>query len=96
MIRQTGATFTFNSKSASTDVISSFALTSPFYLGSMSQNKSALTPGVIGAIYYAKIYNGETLVADIIPVKKSDGTLCLYDKQRNMYLYNKGTGTVTT
>lgn len=33
-------------------------------------------------------------VADMIPVKKSDGTLCLYDKVRKKYIYNAGTGTL--
>lgn len=50
--------------------------------------------GVVGKIYYAQIYSGDTLVADMIPVKKSDGTLCLYDKVRKKYIYNAGTGTL--
>lgn len=48
----------------------------------------------MGKIYYAQIYSGDTLVADMIPVKKSDGTLCLYDKVRKKYIYNAGTGTL--
>lgn len=50
--------------------------------------------GVVGKIYYAQIYSGSNLVADMIPVKKSDGTLCLYDKVRKKYIYNAGTGTL--
>lgn len=50
--------------------------------------------GVVGKIYYAQIYSGDTLVADMIPVKKSDGTPCLYDKVRKKYIYNDGTGTL--
>lgn len=51
--------------------------------------------GLKGKIYYSKIYSGSDLIADMIPVKKSDGTLCLYDKVRDKYLYNKGSGNLT-
>ena len=58
------------------------------YLGNMSKNSTPAGTGVVGKIYYAQIYSGDTLVADMIPVKKSDGTLCLYDKVRKKYIYN--------
>ena len=50
---------------------------------------------MVGAIIYAKIYSGSELVADMIPVKKADGTLCLYDKVRKKYIYKSGNGAVT-
>ena len=78
-----------------TDAIDSFKLSSPYYLGNMSKNSTPAGTGVVGKIYYAQIYSGDTLQADMIPVKKSDGTLCLYDKVRKKYIYNAGTGTVT-
>lgn len=95
IINQTGVSYQFGDTTVATDVIDSFALTSPYYLGNMSKNGAPAGTGVVGKIYYAQIYSGDTLVADMIPVKKSDGTLCLYDKVRKKYIYNAGTGTLT-
>lgn len=95
IINQTGVNFQVGNDTAATDAIDSFTLSSPFYLGNMSKNSAPAGTGVVGKIYYAQIYSGDTLVADMIPVKKSDGTLCLYDKVRKKYIYNAGTGTLT-
>ena len=44
-------------------------------------------------LYYCKIWNGDTLVKDLIPVEKaSDNTICLYDLISNTFLENSGTG----
>lgn len=94
-IKQNGATTTFGNNSVTLDNAGNFALTSPFYIGCMSKNGEAAGAGLKGKIYYAKIYSGSELVADMIPVKKADGTLCLYDEIRKKYLYNKGSGAVT-
>lgn len=94
-IKQNGATATFGNNSVTLDNAGNFALTSPFYIGCMSKNGEAAGAGLKGKIYYAKIYSGSELVADMIPVKKADGTLCLYDEIRKKYLYNKGSGAVT-
>ena len=93
-IKQNGATATFGNNSVTLDNAGNFALTSPYYIGCMSKNGEAAGAGLNGKIYYAKIYSGSNLVADMIPVKKSDGTLCLYDKVRKKYIYNAGTGTL--
>lgn len=95
VIKQNGATATFGNNSVTLDNAGDFALTSPYYIGCMSKNGEAAGAGLKGKIYYSKIYSGSDLVADMIPVKKSDGTLCLYDKVRKKYLYNKGSGAVT-
>lgn len=95
IIEQTGASYKVGDTTVATDVIDSFEISSPYYLGNMSKNGTPAGTGVVGKIYYAQIYSGNTLVADMIPVKKSDGTLCLYDKVRKKYIYNAGTGTVT-
>ena len=95
VIKQNGATATFGNNSVTLDNADNFALTSPYYIGCMSKNGEAAGAGLKGKIYYSKIYSGSDLVADMIPVKKSDGTLCLYDKVRKKYLYNKGSGAVT-
>ena len=94
IINQTGVSYQFGDTTVATDAIDSFALTSPYYLGNMSKNGAPAGTGVTGKIYYAQIYSGDTLQADMIPVKKSDGTLCLYDKVRKKYIYNAGTGTL--
>nr|DAH10498.1 MAG TPA: GDSL like Lipase Acylhydrolase [Caudoviricetes sp.] len=94
-IKQNGATATFGNNSVTMDNAGNFTLTSPFYIGNMSKNGSPAGTGLVGKIYYAKIYSGDAMVADMIPVKKSDGTLCLYDKARKKYIYNDGTGIVT-
>lgn len=95
IINQTGVSYQFGDTTVATDAIDSFALTSPYYLGNMSKNGAPAGTGVTGKIYYAQIYSGDTLQADMIPVKKSEGTLCLYDKVRKKYIYNAGTGTLT-
>lgn len=94
IINQTGVSYQFGDTTVATDAIDSFTLTSPYYLGNMSKNGAPAGTSVTGKIYYAQIYSGDTLVADMIPVKKSDGTLCLYDKVRKKYIYNAGTGTL--
>jgi uncharacterized protein YjdB len=93
-IKQNGATTTFGSNSVTLDNAGNFALTSPFYIGCMSKNGKAAGAGLKGKIYYSKIYSGSNLVADMIPVKKSDGTLCLYDKVRKKYIYKSGNGHI--
>ena len=94
IINQTGVSYQFGDTTVATDAIDSFTLTSPYYLGNMSKNGAPAGTCVTGKIYYAQIYSGDTLQADMIPVKKSDGTLCLYDKVRKKYIYNAGTGTL--
>lgn len=44
-------------------------------------------------LYYFKIYNGEELIMDFIPVKRNeDNIICLYDKVTKQYFTNQGTG----
>lgn len=95
VIKQNRATATFGNNTVNLDEVGNFVLTSPFCIGCMSKNGEAAGAGLKGKIYYSKIYSGSNLVADMIPVKKSDGTLCLYDRIRNKYIYKSGTGTIT-
>lgn len=44
-------------------------------------------------IYSCKIYDGDVLVRDFIPVKDENGVYCLYDKVTGKKFYNKGSGT---
>ena len=43
-------------------------------------------------VYSCKIYDGDTLVRDFIPVLNADGEACLYDKVEPKFYYNQGTG----
>ena len=45
-----------------------------------------------GQIYYAKFYNGSTLIRDFIPVLDKNGTPCMFDKVEHKFYYNAGTG----
>ena len=93
-IKQNGTTFNFGSSSVDTDSIDSFSLTSPLYIGNMSKNGTNAGTGLKGKIYYAKIYSGDVLISHLIPVKKDDGVLCLYDNVRNKYIYKLGSGSI--
>lgn len=45
---------------------------------------------------YIKIWNNnDILVAEFVPVVKTDGTVCMYNKVNGAYYYNAGTGTFT-
>lgn len=47
-------------------------------------------------IYYAKIWDGDTLVRDFVPViRKSDSVLGMYDLVNNVFYTNVGSGTFT-
>lgn len=43
-------------------------------------------------IYYCKIWDGETLVRDLIPVLDGNDVPCMFDTITNEFLYNKGSG----
>ena len=46
-----------------------------------------------GKIYYCKLWNDQTLIRDLVPVKrKSDNVICMYDKVTRQYFTNQGTG----
>lgn len=45
------------------------------------------------AIDYVKIYDGETLVQDFIPVLDNDGVACMFDQVSETLYYNDGTGS---
>lgn len=51
--------------------------------------------GYMGAsrFYGAKIYLGNLLIMDLIPVKDGNNVACIYNKVNREFLYNQGTGT---
>ena len=46
----------------------------------------------IGKIYYAKIWDNDTLIRDYLPCLDKDGIACLYDQVNKEYYYNAGSG----
>lgn len=95
-IIQDGANFTFNGTKISCDAISDLTINANYYIGNCSNNGEPYTgKGFNGTFYYAKLKSNQELVMDLIPVKKSDGTLCLYDKIGQKYLYNLGSGNLS-
>lgn len=44
-------------------------------------------------LYYFKMYNGESLTLDLIPVLDQNNIPCMYDKVSDQFFYNQGTGT---
>lgn len=95
-IIQDGADFTLNETTVSCDAISDLTINANYYIGNCNNNGEPYTgKGFNGTFYYAKIKSNQELVMDLIPVKKSDGTLCLYDKIGQKYLYNLGSGNLS-
>ena len=43
-------------------------------------------------IYYLKMYESNSLVLDLIPVKDKNDVVCMYDKVSDTFFYNQGTG----
>ncbi len=52
--------------------------------------ETGLSYGHIGNIWLGKIWNGDTLVRDYIPVVDGDNRGCFYDKTLNALFYSKG------
>ena len=42
-------------------------------------------------LFSSKIYQGNLLVQDLIPVLDEDGIICMFNKVKKEYHYNKGT-----
>ena len=50
---------------------------------------------LVGKIYYCKIWNDTTLVANFIPALDTTNTPCMYDTVTQTAFYNQGTGQFT-
>lgn len=80
-----------------TETDPSFALTRPLYIFATNRAGSPVkdNQGVYNAkISYFKIYENDTLICDLIPVRrKSDNVIGMYDKVTNEFFMNNGTGS---
>ena len=61
------------------------------YLFANNNNRIAQLP-MKGYIWYFKIYEGDILVRDYIPVLDLSNRPCLYDKVEDKFYYNQGSG----
>lgn len=89
-------TFTFNGTDVSINDASGMDFNNhTAYICNVNNNGQPYTDaGFGGDLYFCQIFDGSNLIADFVPVKKTDGTLCLYDKIKHTYLYNLGTGKI--
>lgn len=62
-----------------------------FYLFNFNNAGAAYSKGTSQRLYWFKMYHGDTLVADLIPVRKN-GVCCMYDLCTERFLYNIGSG----
>lgn len=75
---------------------SSYLNNYPLYLFGTNINNTSVNYNGYTRIYSCKLYNGETVVANLTPVKKIDGTICMYDSIKDRYFHNAGTGNFIT
>lgn len=74
--------------------IKSFSTRAPFGLFGIVEYKGdglrlgyIIPKSKVYKLYYFKAFEKDLLIAEMIPVKDSSGTLCLYDTVRNRYFY---------
>lgn len=72
-----------------------FTSTHTLYIGDTNRANAAYRPISSIKIYNFKIYNGNTLVRDFIPIKTITNAYGLWDKVNKVFYPNAGTGTFT-
>ncbi|MBQ7245033.1 MAG: hypothetical protein IJS34_01530, partial [Alphaproteobacteria bacterium] len=65
------------------------------YLFAINQAGSAHSYTYTGKIYYAKIWDNNTLVQDLVPAKNASGVIGMYDTVSGAFFTNAGSGTFT-
>ena len=83
--------FTINNNDIKKIPFEIFQNSQNMYLFANNNNGIAQLP-MKGYIWYFKIYEGDTLVRDYIPVIDSSNRPCLYDKVEKKCYYNQGSG----
>lgn len=70
------------------------ASTLPLYFGGINANGSGTDRPFVGQIYDIKIWQGSTLVRDMVPcLKNADNSIGMYDKVEGKFYANAGTGS---
>jgi len=75
----------------SKNIIDNYNLNLNLYAFAMNKNGVAANFSR-ARLYKLKLYFGDSLVRDYVPVIDSDDVPCLYDKIENRFYYNQGTG----
>ena len=71
---------------------SSFTTPNNLYIGYKSEGFTDEMLNFSGKLYYCKIWNGNILIRDFIPVLDNNGTVCMYDRVSKEFFYNQGLG----
>ena len=67
-----------------------------FYVGNFNNGTAApYANGMIGKIYYGRLYDNGTLMRNFIPAKNASGVVGMYDLVEGKFYTNAGTGTFT-
>lgn len=89
-----------NIETIGNDTYVDFNINYTLYLFALNESGTAKIFGKDVRIYYCKIYEGDTLVRDFIPVlsleNSHENEPCLYDQVENKFYYNQGSGTFET
>ena len=85
--------FTVNSSQYNCDTSASLGTTDSSIYIFNNQAKSRPSSCIMKSL---KLYDGETLVRDFIPVIDNNGVACMYDKVSEQLFYNQGTGEFKT
>ena len=72
-----GLNFNFN--------YTNFSAPNPMLIGTTYNAGSPYSPGMVGKIYYCKIYSNGILIRDYVPCKNSENIYGLYDKVGNQF-----------
>ena len=60
--------------------------------GNANNEESSLSNVDGNKVYWLKIYDGDNLVRDLIPVLDKYNVACFFDKLNNKFYYKKGNG----
>ena len=83
---------TSNSKTKTITSSDTISVAKNIYLFNISQGGTAENRFGKFKLYYCKIWQGDTLVRDFVPVLDTEGKACLYDNVSKEYFYNSGSG----
>ena len=83
-----------NSQVITGEINQVFTCNNSLYLFGLNRNGFICPSNV--KLYSCKIYEGEQLIRDFIPVIKSDGIICLHDKVTKNFFTNQGSGSFIT
>ena len=87
-----------NGKQINSTAFSSSGFTTstwPLYFGGLNSSGNGKDRPFVGQIYDIKIWQGSTLVRDMVPcIRNSDNTIGMYDKVGGKFYTNSGTGSL--